>query len=134
MLWMVSKVAPRSPLNIGYVKLDGPITFLEKNSHFTLKNGLFYPKFGLFGSITRKPLVRKCCEWSQKLLLGPLSTLVKMNWRISSMSLIGQKSRAKLMEIRKTIFLPSTKKNLRTSFWNCFFLMKWREHSYIKSK
>ena len=43
--------------------------------HFTLK-------FALFGAITQKPLVRKCCEWSQKLLLGPLSTLVKSNLRV----------------------------------------------------
>ena len=42
------------------------------NSHFTLK-------FAVFCAITRKPLVRKCCEWSQKMLLGPLSTLDKSN-------------------------------------------------------
>ena len=34
---------------------------------------------GLFDSITPKPLVQKCCEWSQKLLLAPLSTLDKSN-------------------------------------------------------
>ena len=76
----------------------------------------FILKIGLFGSITQKPLVRKCCEWSQKLLLGPLSTLVKSNWTGSLRPQIGQKSCAKRMEIRKTIYLQSTKKNLRTSF------------------
>ena len=33
-----------------------------------------FPKMGLFGSIMAKPLDRKSGEWSQKLLLGPLST------------------------------------------------------------
>ena len=32
-------------------------------------------KIGLFGSITAKPVDRKSAEWSQKLLLGPLSTV-----------------------------------------------------------
>ena len=49
------------------------VNISSQKQHFTLK-------FAIFGAITRKPLVRKCCEWSQKLLLGPLSTLDKSNW------------------------------------------------------
>ena len=79
------------------------------NSHFTLK-------FAVFCAITRKPLVRKCCKWSQKMLLGPLSTLDKSNMTGPFGPQIGTKSRAKLMEIRRIIYLQSTKKNLRTSF------------------
>ena len=83
----------------------------------------FYPKFGLFGSSIQKALVHKCCKWSQKLLLGPLSTLDKSNSTGPFRPQIVTKRRAKLMEIWKTIYLQSTTKNLRTLFWNCFVLI-----------
>ena len=81
----------------------------------------FILKIGLFGSITRKPLVRKCCKWSQKLLLGPLSTLDKSNWMGPFCPQIDPKRHVKLMEIRKTIYLPSTKKNLEVRSEISFF-------------
>ena len=63
----------------------------------------FTLKIGLISSITPKPLVRKYCKWSQKLLLVPLSTLVRSNGTGSLSPEIVSKRREKLKEIRKTI-------------------------------
>ena len=70
----------------------------------------FTKKLADIGSITQKPLVQKCCEWSQKLLLGPLSTLDKSNWMCPFCLEIDTKRRAKRMEIQTPYIYQAQKR------------------------